>query len=979
MAERHILLTGYSQVSSETFSTVLERIEKNLANIVNKESQSECDLQKKAEYEELRKKIEDNVKEIETVDTTKEGRLLFNTVNRTWQLAVENTKFEKDYLNYAYTTAESAFKELVVPSHKRKVLNGERLEAIESYPIEAVFSFTTEKVKTNTLEYTYFHDGESIPLHIDDNEKSRPQTYQEFINSRFKLILEFATDGEKTFTFEPVEVSEKDAESNKSIDNVLEMVSKVDKYIKKYAEDDVKIHVDMSGGFRHIPLILMSVLNILQRTNHDIGEIMYTMLLPGNVKIERINDIFDMQRFTNGIHEFIKFGSGTELEEYYDLSKKKTEVEDSTEEYTKEYGKKINDFTNSVNDFSQAITLSDRNKFQDAVKEIKSAWKELETNISKLEDSKEIEKKKSEENKDTENKKKEKTPSAIENNLGLLQVFSPRIKDEYKDLWETDHALGYIDWCLDHNFIQQALTMYIEIVPEILIDHNNTKGILNFVKTSKRKIIGGIDKKVKRTHKTIVETSKVPDRLYESTKDALIKQHKAGKSEYKFLYWLLNQYTANIEDSRKSETVEKIKTDKAMCIEALKRYCTRTGKKWEQNKDIHIDKENVDVFFENIKIAYKNELQEQPVNLSFNSGNTAWELCTLDIDQFNKNWQWIINLFSDRFKVLDFCVNTIEILLQLIKVNRNKLGGNKDERVVDALKKVINDQNEYKVRGTVLTRTEVFFGYLYLKKKLKDKIKQEIVKEFNYKLEEKRQQKDSQINDKDAYAYRDTLNNIYNKIDFIELLKESLEKIKQDIEELPKDKIYTIRTEYFKDSDFGGGDDIIDIILPYTINGIGIPEYPKLVKAITSLDKYSKVDDIENLIAKNSLVINEGILEAFKQNKDEFRVNAEVILERTQSITGNDLGKAGEIADRYLRIIPESVGGKAADVDIWNRDGLTLLILRTLLYPYNTLKLIRNDSVHAREKRNIKATRKNVKLLIKDSIRAIKKYLDAVK
>ena len=978
MAERHILLTGYSQVSSETFSTVLERIEKNLANMVNKESQSECDLQKKAEYEELRKKIEDNAKEIETVDTTKEGRLLFNTVNRTWQLAVEKTKFEKDYLNYAYTTAESAFKELVVPSHKRKVLNGERLEAIESYPIEAVFAFTTEKVKTNTLEYTYFHDGESIPLHIDDNEKSRPQTYQEFINSRFKSILEFATDGEKTFTFEPVEVSEKDAESNKSIGNVLEMVSKVDKYIKKYAEDDVKIHVDMSGGFRHIPLILMSVLNILQRTNHDIGEIMYTMLLPGNVKIERINDIFDMQRFTNGIHEFIKFGSGTELEEYYDLSKKKTEVEDSTEEYTKEYGKKINDFTNAVNDFSQAITLSDRNKFQDAVKEIKSAWKELETNISKLEDSKEIEKKKSEENKDTENKKKEKTPSAIENNLGLLQVFSPRIKDEYKDLWETEHALGYIEWCLKHNFIQQALTMYIEIVPEILLDHNNTKGILNFVRTNKRKIIGGIDKKVKRNNKTIVETSKVSDRLYESTKDALIKQHKAGKSEYKFLYWLLNQYTESIESNRKSAISEEMKSDKNLCSEVLKKYTSRNFTQCKNIKGIHTDNEHVNSFFEKMKEEFKEHLIEREANLGFDEKNVCWNLCSLNVDEFYENWKWIINLFSDKEKVRTFCINTVDILTHLIDTKRDKLGGNKNEGIVDALKKVINEQNEYKTRGIVLNRTEVFFGYLYLKKKLKDKIKQEIVKEFNYKLEEKRQQKDSQLNDKDAYAYRDTLNNIYNKIDFIELLKESLEKIKQDIEELPKDKIYTIRTKYFKDSDFGG-DDIVDIILPYTINGIGIPEYPKLVKAITSLDKYSKVDDIESLISKNSLVINEGILEAFKQNKDDFRVNAEAILERIQSITGNDLEKAGEITDKYLRIIPESIGGTAADVDIWNRDGLTLLILRTLLYPYNTLKLIRNDSVHAREKRNIKATRKNVKLLIEDSIRAIKKYLEAVK
>ena len=96
MEEKHILLTGYSQVGSETFSTVLERIDKALANIENKESQSERDLQSKEEYKVLREKIENNAKQIANVDTTKEGRLLFNTVNPTWELAVENTTFEKD-------------------------------------------------------------------------------------------------------------------------------------------------------------------------------------------------------------------------------------------------------------------------------------------------------------------------------------------------------------------------------------------------------------------------------------------------------------------------------------------------------------------------------------------------------------------------------------------------------------------------------------------------------------------------------------------------------------------------------------------------------------------------------------------------------------------------------------------------------------------------------------------------------------------
>lgn len=887
---------------------------------------------------------------------------------------------ECSFMDKALVTSESVLKYLVLPKKDGK---GER--PIE---IDKVFAFTTDDTKKGKINPEDLEDDTKEVIELPKTyflSKDKPaylyknniKTYEftndkEFIDTRLKEIYKYAWMGKCEnidLQIEEIPIKDETRGIETNVENIFEMIGKVIDYIEmKKKHYDVHVYVDITGGFRTIPVYLLFVLNVLEKRGIEVYKTLYAQMArdlkgtPKTIEIDDLTPILKTQNFINGIHEFIEFGSAQALIDYFKEALKLS----SENTYEPQYNAIIEGVVDSVEAFAEAITISNRKEFEKAMQKIKDAWGILDDLVIESID-------------DSDAKSEVPIERYIENrNLRLLKVFAPKIKEEYKNIWpletgQSRNGLDYIQWCLDHNFIQQALTMYIEIVPEILFDHNDTKGILNFVRTNKRKIIGEIDKKVKRNHKTIVETSKVPDRLYESTKDALIKQHKAGKSEYKFLYWLLNQYTTNIESSRKSEIVEKIKRDKAMCIEALKRYCTRTGKKWEQNKDIHIDKENVDVFFENIKIAYKKELKGQPVNLGFDYRNTSWELCTLDIDQFSKNWQWIINLFSNQFKVRDFCMNTIEILLQLIKVNRNKLGGNKDERIVDALKKVINDQNEYKVRGTVLTRMEVFFGYLYLKKKLKDIVKSKIVEAFYDGLE-----KDSQINDKDVYTYRENLNKIYNEIDFIKLLKESLKHIKSDIERLPEDKIYTIRTEYFNESDFGG-DDIIDVILPYNINGIGIPEYPKLVKAITSLDKYSKVDDIENLIAKNSLVINEGILEAFKQNKDDFRVNAKDILERIQSITGNDLEKAGEIADRYLRIIPECVGGKAADVDIWNRDGLTLLILRTLLYPYNTLKLIRNDSVHAREKRNIKATRKNVKLLIEDSIRAIKKYLDAVK
>ena len=209
------------------------------------------------------------------------------------------------------------------------------------------------------------------------------------------------------------------------------------------------------------------------------------------------------------------------------------------------------------------------------------------------------------------------------------------------------------------------------------------------------------------------------------------------------------------------------------------------------------------------------------------------------------------------------------------------------------------------------------------------------------------------------------------------MLQKSIEDIKKYLLGLTSGNLFKIRKEYLKDSGFGG-DEICEVILPRVINETIIEGAPKLSKAITSLDKYAKVDDIESLIAKGSLQINQGVMSAFIGNKEEFRYDAEAILKLIESINGTNRDDAEDIADKFVQLIPQAVGGKATKLDIWGRDTLTLLILRTVLYPYNTLKLIRNDSVHAREKRNIDITRKDIKVLIGRSIRTIEKYLNAV-
>lgn len=316
--------------------------------------------------------------------------------------------------------------------------------------------------------------------------------------------------------------------------------------------------------------------------------------------------------------------------------------------------------------------------------------------------------------------------------------------------------------------------------------------------------------------------------------------------------------------------------------------------------------------------------------------------------------------------------------MDIIRENERELKKSKDTKIVDELIKFIRKIPVYQITkneepNIKLSKMELLFGYLYIKKKIEEKVTEKVEEQLKTELD-----KEDNTGTDSYYEKLKVINKALNKIDYVDLLKQSIEDMKTYLLGLSSGNFFKVRKEYFKDSDFGG-DEIYEVILPRIINETVIEGAPKLSKAITSLDKYAKVDDIESLIAKGSLQVNQGVVSAFIGKKEEFSYDAEAILKLIESINGTDRYGAENIADKFVQLIPQAVGGKGTNLDIWGRDTLTLLILRTVLYPYNTLKLIRNDSVHAREKRNIDITREDIKVLIGRSIRTIEKYLEAVK
>ena len=955
MAKREILLTAYSPVSSNTFKERLNQIEKSIVNLqkAEKSINEKIEELKKGsnnldEIEKEENKLVKNCEEIERLkgiqsklnqskdkfeknNPNKEGRVLFDTVNKVWRPKVESVEFECLHLNHAYTTSESAFKELVIPYNKREWVDGKEIEEHEACKIDKVFAFTTKKVRTFTLKDTYDHSGDEI-ISVDNENVTAGMINEKFIESRFKAIHKFADNGIEKLEFDHLLVEENSVNPIASIQSVLNMVELVESYIKDHESDDVTIHVDMSGGFRHIPLILLMVLNILQRTNHNIGKIMYTMLLDGEVKIEQINDIFDMQRFTNGVHEFIEFGSGIELDKFYKLSKAKTDLEDSSADYDK----KISDFTDAVNGFSNAITLSDRNEFRKAVKGIEKAWKNLETDISEYDKAKKLEQQKREENE--KNNEKKKSPSAIDNNLGLLQTFSPRIKKEYEQLWETDNELDYILWCLDHNFVQQALTLYSEILPEAVLGGENPIIRINF-------------------------------------EEELLDLHTKTEDTYGFHFWVLNHFNwdKGTNKNNQENTVEEKTSDEKKPSEEKTKQSKSDAALDELRESINVDyiempwsnsRKNVEDAI--LKIQDKMATILQPILDEVNGEEKFLSTLKSKVDDFeSKDPKEIYECYIQQIcTIINFDDAKLSCLAERnAKLLEEKLDVKKDADILDVnkLKNALIDKEAQKNLITSLAKITAYPNRMY-------DILVEIQKELSENSTEKELEgtiKGKQIIEY-VKKYNSAVDDYYDRLVTAYILESKITangSVDKVIKEWPiNGKAWVNRKKYIQFSQIKNKT-IGNIFMPSTYERKVLFPYK-----LSHLDENTLIKSLYSYLCAKKVELNS---EKWLQKDKE-------IFSEIKSILMKDVPGIEQDAN-WKTLSPKSLNGDLEEKDQNGVSYLDLLILRSIFVPYRFFKQVRNDSVHARIERNEMINKDKLIELLEKSVKWIKTLQNSLK
>lgn len=213
-----------------------------------------------------------------------------------------------------------------------------------------------------------------------------------------------------------------------SIIRITELVSKLQATIP--SGDQIHLYIDTTGGPRHAAMIFLIIARIMTYLGIEIADIFYTnyVFKTQIVTVHSIRDIYQLTDLVSGFDEFNLFGSVKKLNSYWDKGTLKDEV--------------IKYLFQSMDSFSDAINISSRGTFEAAISELEFSLEDM-FNSSK-------------------------TKSLDD---ALIKTLYTPIKNTYKELLNRDgnprlvKNLDYIEWCLEHDYLQQALTLFVEYIP----------------------------------------------------------------------------------------------------------------------------------------------------------------------------------------------------------------------------------------------------------------------------------------------------------------------------------------------------------------------------------------------------------------------------------------------------------------------------------------------------------------------------------
>ena len=237
--------------------------------------------------------------------------------------------------------------------------------------------------------------------------------------------------------------------------SIIEMSKKILEFKDTFTndKDEVRLYMDITGGPRNAAMILLVIGRLLAYHGIIVDDVYYSGYKeiengPGEITVHKVLDIYELFDIIAGFEEFKLFGSAKKLNTYF---KPPENIGTGNIESTAIATKKL---LKAMDSFSEAINISSRGAFEKSIARLDDSLALVHSTANNTDNNKTFDQE-------------------------LIELLHKPIEQSYTTLLQhhRNHAsdeLAYIDWCLDHDYLQQALTLFCEYVPEYAVD----KGII---------------------------------------------------------------------------------------------------------------------------------------------------------------------------------------------------------------------------------------------------------------------------------------------------------------------------------------------------------------------------------------------------------------------------------------------------------------------------------------------------------------------
>jgi len=403
--------------------------------------------------------------------------------------------------NVILQTNESALKYLL---HHKRVND-------PNFTIEKFFLFKTEEMLTT------FKDSNISTLNVFNNQM------RQYINHE-QIPISWTTD-----TINYIDCDDIDYIDNLK-DSIINMSNAIMRYFNAQPKGDtVTLHVDLSGGPRTAIMLMTAIIRLVAFQGIHIGSILYANINVKKQKEVRVyegNSIYNIYDMITGFAEFNQFGSVDTLQTYVNTLENPD--------------KQITNLISKMNEFSDAIRLSSRGQFQKSMEDIDNTLKDIETG--------------------KQNIVNEISTGHKNFEIETLKLMSNKIQANYATvLSNKEDDLAYIDWCLDNGYLQQALALFTEFIPRVILKSNMISlDETIFPKEKNKKTIrlsdtfGLINEKIGTIMDVIDDTK---NNIYKDIKEALIKHIKSIKNEQSNIIRQLKQNPSSSLEKEKASLI----------------------------------------------------------------------------------------------------------------------------------------------------------------------------------------------------------------------------------------------------------------------------------------------------------------------------------------------------------------------------------------------------------------------------------------